>query len=388
MAKYKNLISITLFFIVWVCMLQLVAYTATNRITLVPDQSYDGLKYDEKLLKEGSWPANWWQRFDANWYLSIASKGYFYSENTQSNVVFFPLYPLLIRIFSPYTGSQALAGVLISLISTLFACVLLYKLAKLEWNEKMGMRSVFLLLLFPVSFYLVSIYTEALFLALSLASFYYARTKRWFLAILFGIALTATRITGLALLPALLLELIRQRKQMGGAVFALRGVGLFFIPLGFAAFAFAMSIQFGDASLIFKVQSAWQRNFDPSYQSVIASLQQYVSEFSLVASPTNPQPLFTRLVDVSFFALFVIAVIITWFKMPTPYALFATLLLLIPLMSGRLQSIPRYMLSAFPVFFSLALLTKKQLPAMITFVIFTLFLSLFTVMFVHFHWIA
>lgn len=389
MAKQKNLISITLFFFVWVLLLQFIAFFAENRIAFLPDQSYEGLKYDERLLREGGWPEKWWQRYDSNWYLSIASRGYFYNDGEQSNVVFFPLYPLLIRIAAPFVGgNQPLAGILISMICAFLACIFIYKLAELEWGTKTAARAAYFFLLFPVSFYLISIYTESLFLALSLAAFYCCRTKRWFLAIIFGIALTATRITGLAILVAFGIELFHQRKHMPQKLFFSRALCLCVIPLGFFIFAFAMLIQFGDPFVIFKGQGAWQRNFDPVPSSILSSLQNYLDEFALVANPNNPQPLFTRYIDVAFFLLFVAAIIIAWLKMPPSYAIFATLLLIIPLISGRLQSIPRYMLSAFPVFFACALVARTQLAVMSLFALFTLFLALFTAMFVHFYWIA
>ena len=305
MTTHKNLISIIFFFIIWALMLQLIAYVATNRIAFVPDRSYEGLTYDNTLLKEGAWPERWWQRFDGNWYLSIVKHGYVYKEGIQSNIVFFPLYPLLIHYFAPLIGNNlALAGVLISLLSAGISCVLLYTLAKLEWDEKTASRAAYLLLLFPVSFYLISIYTEALFLVLSLASFYCAHTKRWALATFFGMLLTATRITGLAILPARLLELLRQRKTMSKKLYSLRTLFIFLTPLGFAAFAWHIFQHFGDASLIFKVQSTWQRNVDLSYQSITTSIQQYLNEFTIVASQHNPEALFTRYIDVSFFVLY------------------------------------------------------------------------------------
>ncbi len=36
-------------------------------------------------------------RWDSGWYISIASHGYSFRENRNSNVAFFPLYPLLIK---------------------------------------------------------------------------------------------------------------------------------------------------------------------------------------------------------------------------------------------------------------------------------------------------
>src|SRR6266581_2535810 len=56
-----------------------------------------------------------WARWDSAFYLDIASRGYTYPEAGHlSNLAFFPLYPLLMKLVSGLTGNPLLAGVLVS----------------------------------------------------------------------------------------------------------------------------------------------------------------------------------------------------------------------------------------------------------------------------------
>ena len=120
----------------------------------------------------------------------------------------------------------------------------------------------------------------------------------------------------------------------------------------------------------------------------MAKFQQYVHEFSLVADPNNPMPLATRWIDVGFFILFILGIILTWLKTSKPLALFSAGLLAIPLLSGSLLSMPRYMFVAFPLFIAAG--KTFQRPQTVFAILFfsTLFLAFFNLMFIQFYWIA
>ena len=118
-----------------------------------------------------------WSNFDGEHYISIAQRGYGFAEQA-----FFPLYPLLIKtiiqLFNKDLTTFTLVAFIISNFSFLVTLLGLYKLIKLDYKEKVARLSIILLLLFPTSFYFGSVYTESLFLAFVIWSFYFARKNK------------------------------------------------------------------------------------------------------------------------------------------------------------------------------------------------------------------
>jgi hypothetical protein len=145
-----------------------------------------------------------WQREDALWYEKIATQGYRPDDNT---TVFLPLFPLLMRAASLFTfGDVALAGLLVSMLAAVAALALLYRLALLDWNERVALRGVLYLALFPTSFFLLSAFTESLFLALTLGAFWFARKRQWLLVALLTALASLTKVQGALLCLPLLFE--------------------------------------------------------------------------------------------------------------------------------------------------------------------------------------
>ena len=168
---------------------------------------------DPFLNKQVSW--------DSAYYLSIAMKGYDdpavgLSDGYSLNYGFFPLYPYLIRVVSEplsFLGlrpvaTATLAGVIISCVGTLFALLALIDLAGDTLDSAGQMRAAFYLLAFPSSFFLLSVYTEGLFLALTLWSLAFLRRQQWLSAGALASLAVLTRPTGIALLIPMLWGLL------------------------------------------------------------------------------------------------------------------------------------------------------------------------------------
>ncbi len=168
------------------------------------------------VIIKGKWfhgksfnPLNLFFNWDSGWYLSIVQHGYNFIPGKESNVAFFPLYPLLVKIFSFYTDNQNIViftGYLLSNIFCLLACFYLYKLVKIDYSESIAFKSVLFLIIYPVSFFFSIFYSEGLFLFLIIATFYYARTRNWPMMAVFGFFLPLTRSIGIFALIPLLIE--------------------------------------------------------------------------------------------------------------------------------------------------------------------------------------
>ena len=103
-------------------------------------------------------------RWDSVWYLAIERHGY----AAGGSRAFFPLYPLIVRAGAALVGSPLVAGALVSGAAFLAALVLLHRLCALELGRARRNAAVAITGALPHGLLLPAVYSEALFLALSL----------------------------------------------------------------------------------------------------------------------------------------------------------------------------------------------------------------------------
>lgn len=149
-------------------------------------------------------------RFDSGYYLDIAAHGY--GTIASGKVAFSPLYPFLISALSVVTGgSGVVAGFLISAASFLAALVLLHRLTELELGRRAADAAVLVLAFAPLSFFFTAVYTESLFLALSVGAMLACRQERWRVACLLAALAALTRPTGVLIAVGLAVMHVRRR---------------------------------------------------------------------------------------------------------------------------------------------------------------------------------
>ena len=205
-------------------------------------------------------------RWDTFFYYTIATDGYSWNPAVflHYNVVFFPLYPVLMRWGGLALGGHPLlAGLLISLAAFAGALALLYRLAQLELGEDYAWRVILLLATFPYALYFSAVYTESLFLFLSVGAFYAMRRGYLGSTAIFGFAAGLTRPNGFWLaLPLALLALSRpdrdaaddNRPRVSVPLSLLVAV----VPiLGVTMFSAYLQWRFGDALAWVHGQAAW-----------------------------------------------------------------------------------------------------------------------------------
>ena len=156
-------------------------------------------------------------RWDAGWYLLIAHQGYDpgLGAATAARGAFFPLYPLLVRALSVLLIAPVLAGIVVSVLALAVALYGLHRLAALETGSREVARLAVMVTAFaPMAFFFSAVYSESLYLALSVGAFWFARRGRWAATGALGGLAAATRPTGLLLLaPALILYLYGPRRD-------------------------------------------------------------------------------------------------------------------------------------------------------------------------------
>jgi hypothetical protein len=295
-------------------------------------------------------------RFDASWYLAIAHQGYA-AAGTGSRA-FWPLYPELVRVLGYAVGSDVIAGVAISLASFAAALVLLHRLAELELGQKAADATVLLLAFAPLSLFFSAVYTESLFLLLSVGSIYAARRERWFIACALAGLATLTRTTGIALIVPLALMLRPWR-----ALAWRRIAPLLLVPAPLAAYLAWLALTGHPWLAPFQSEASWHRVTVGPVLGIVAAVVAAVKSAAEIATgagavyhPTHfgvltpeAESIFLLLVTIA--AGF--ALVACWRRLPRHYGAYAATTLMICLSSPQsgqpLQSMDRYLLTIFPL---------------------------------------
>jgi hypothetical protein len=307
-----------------------------------------------------------WARWDSVWFLRIAEHGYGAARGAAS--AFYPLYPGAVAIGGrALFGHYVLAGILISLAAALGSFLLLYRIAEERLGEEGARRAVLYLAVFPFALFLQAIYSESLYLLLTLAAFVLAERRRFLLAGgAAGLALL-TRPTGVALLPALALIAWREHNRTRSLA------SLAVAPLLFAAYPLYLWRAEGDPWAFVRAQRIWNRHLSPAgplggiwdgLRAGWAGVEQLASGshthvyWTAVKNTDAIRTATLNLQNLAFLVLFVALTIVVWRRFGAPYGLFATVSLAIPLSvpsaTWPLLSLPRFGLTIFPFFLALA----------------------------------
>jgi len=327
-------------FLLWRILLVIFSIISINIIPLRIGFLGGGL---ENYLKN---PLIWgWANMDGMHYLSIAQNGYFQYEQA-----FFPLYPLLIRFFILFTGGNfLLSGLLVSHLFFIGSLVVLYYLLKLDYPSTKANWVIFLLLGFSTSFFFVSVYSESLFLFLTLCAVYFTRKKKWYMASFFALFAGATRLMGIFLVPLIAYEIWKQKTKI-------RLINLFPLlisSLGLIFYMVYLKITVNDPLFFFHAQPAFGANRSGNKLIFLPQvIFRYIKIF--VTSTIN----YDYLIALFEFLMIIITIYIlikNIYKIRVSYQIFAWLSLLTPTLTGSLSSIPRYILTIFPFFIALSL---------------------------------
>lgn len=328
-----------------------------------------------------------WMRWDTPWYLEIAAHGY----GCYGASAYMPLYPLLIRGLSVLTGGQYLvAALLISSIASFFVFYLLYQLTReLTDSHHIAKAAVIAFAVFPVSFFLMAAYTEALFLVLAIGAYLAARRGRWLLAGGLVALATLTRLQGILLLAPLGLELLlAQRSQLRNWR---PWVALALAPIGLALFVVYIRLTEG-LSLpwepLSSARGVWHLHYVWPWQGIVADLS------SLMTQPDGGTILSFKFLDPLCALLFLGLTVLAFRRLNLPLAVFLVVMWLSSVIkvteAGYTTSISRYMLGLFPAFIVLGmgLLHWPRLLRVLLVVGSGVLLSMYLFIFLVWGWVA
>ena len=311
--------------------------------------------------------ANLQARWDTDFYHQIATTGYHWDPSVflHQNVVFFPLYPLLMRWGGALLGSHPLlAGTLVSLAAFAGAIVLLYRLAALELGEDKAWPVILLVSTYPFALFYSAVYTESLFLLLTVGAFYAMRRRHLFLAALCGCAAGLARPNGFWLaLPLLWLAASapshppddatrphpwwRDRRRVAAVLVALAPLA------GTAIFSAYLYGRFGDALAWMHGQAAWGmpllgRGPAPDPVRTAEDLRVKVSEVVVYAG------------DIAAFFWAATSILPVTRRLGIAYGLWIAVNIFPPVAAHLFISLGRFTAVLFPLFFWLALVVPRQ----------------------------
>jgi hypothetical protein len=343
-------------------------------------------------------------RWDSVWFLAIASGGY----GDGAREAFFPLYPLLLRVAGVPFGSALVGGALASTALLGVALVLLHRLVALDHDRAVARNAVLVTALFPMSFFFSAVYSESLFLALSIGAVYAARRERWAWAAALGALAAATRSAGVLLLvPLAMIYLwdagrpsLRTRRPL-----RLDAAWLALVPLGLATYCGFLALGGHDALAPFHAQEVWFRSFAGpfagAWDGVVAGVQGARQLLSGAREPVfftaaGGDPFLVARHNIEllvWLALALVAVAGVLRRLPAAYGAYVVAALALPLSypvgPQPLMSLPRFVAVLFPLAIWLAVwMTGHVLRERVVVVAFAVGLAVYTGIFATWHWVA
>ncbi len=323
-----------------------------------------------------------WERFDALWYLRIATTGY---VDGDGSAAFFPLYPLAIRAVSPVLGDHPLAAAfLVSNAAALGAMVTLYFLTASEFDETVARRTVLYLAVFPTAFFLLAPYSESLFLLLVLVSLWAARRSRWWLAGAAAALAAATRNLGVLLILPLAVEAIHQaRERRRFPVLPLVASAGALIGLG--AYVWYWAAVHGDPLAPLQQQTTWMRELSFPLVSVVEATD---VGFTFI----GVYPGGYHLMDWLIVTPALVAAVWVALRTRPLYGVYTWASLLAPLsfifVPRPFMSLPRFLLPVFPILWAGAVWAGRRRGVHEALVaVSAAILGLFTVLFVNWYFV-
>lgn len=303
-------------------------------------------------------PLFWgWANFDGEHYLSIAMFGY-----KDLQLAFFPMYPYamnnLSRLIGSSTASYLWSGMILSNIFFLGSLLLFWRIIKLDYSEKIAKIAVILLLIFPTTFFFGSVYTESLFLFLSLLTYYLYRKDKYLFSGLVGILMTLTRLYGGFVIVMIIVDVL-VRKISILEIFKQKIYLIGLSASGLASYMAYCWYSKGDALAFYSLQT----NVGEHRSLGLIMLPQVFYRYLVKIIPNlswNYLPVvFTTLLELAVAILFLMILYFSFKKIRWDYWVYILLGYVIPTLTGSFSSLPRYVIVLFPAFIFMAIKFEK-----------------------------
>lgn len=311
---------------------------------------------------QGLW--RWAQNWDGSWYLAITQHGYVITDNfkTYESIAFFPLFPFMIHYLSDVTFiNYKILGLILNLLITSFILFFTYKLTtllasnnKIRDPDLLGKLAATFVIINPASFFFAAYYADALLVLLATSSIYFAHKNQFLVAtILAGLA-TATKSIGVALFPTILIIMINkhyQNRTLNKMKTWIKLGALSLISVsGILSYMLYQQIKYKDAFKFIEVEKFWNRNVSGFFLTNL-----WNGWYSKLFNYSYYHPLGNYLY--SLYLMFIPVAILSFciylyirYKFRYLWLIvFSLICILLPLSTGTLLSLNRYVLILCPI---------------------------------------
>jgi len=336
--RHRVLVRALVLTLVWEVVAECVGLLAV--VIFPPSTDLPAFLQNHPAFHQGYYPP-WetiWARWDGVWYLLIATQGY--GPQVGALPAFFPAFPGLIHIVGGLLGGNyLLAGVLMNRVLLFPTVAIFTQIVREESGERAAESAPLFLLLLPVAVFFLAVYTETLFVLACLACFWAMRHQRWLLAGLCCAVATATRLPGIVLAGAVLVEGLASRKYWQGLGAAALGL------VGLVAYTVYLQVAYHDA-LAF--QHAY--NYGWGGRQFTLNLWQGPQNYLQALFNTSPwgRTELTYLGCLLALGIDCALLVVMWRALRWSYRVFVVGSMLLPLLSGTLFAYNRYSLTLFP----------------------------------------
>jgi hypothetical protein len=337
--RHRVLIRALALTLVWEIMAEVVGLLSAT--IFPPTNDVSAFFQNHPVFRQGQYPL-WetiWARWDGIWYTLIATQGY--GPRAGGLDAFFPAFPGLIHIVGDVLGGNyLLAGVLLNRVLLFPTVALFVQIVREEAGERAAWSAPLFFLLVPVAVFFLAVYTETLFLLACLGCFLAMRHERWLIAGLCCAVATATRLPGIVLVGAVLVEGLVSRSYWKGLGAAALGMS------GLAAYALYLQLLYHDP-LAF--QHAYNYGWGGRHFTlgIWAGPQEYL-QLLINGWPWDNRADITSLSCVLALVVDCTLLAVMWRPMRWSYRLFVVGSMLLPLLSATLFAYNRYSLVLFP----------------------------------------
>lgn len=310
-------------------------------------------------------PLSYWVRWDAQHYLGLAASGYsgYIEDGRPLFLVFFPLYVWLLRVVRLLLQEQTIAGIAVSCFCFAFGCCRLYALAAETYGKNVAWRCVLFLSVFPFSFFFGGIMTESLFLLTTVSALYHIRRHRWLAAGAWGFLAALTRMQGVLVILAGVIELVetdkpfawtKEERQQRIRRFVKRLLFLFAPLAGTGVYLLLNWYVAGDALAFVQMQSHWNQGGYPVSGTLLYVWQEAVKNIREAIGWEIWWP------QLLLFLSFFVVIAVSFRQVRSMECCYAFSYLIASYSLSWLLSGGRYLSCNVPVFLFLGILTKGR----------------------------
>lgn len=287
--------------------------------------------------------------WDALWWLSVAEVGYVADPKlkAEQNVVFYPLFPLLIRAVT-YLGIPLVpASLLVANGLMLLATCLLYRVVARRSGVSAARWTLGFWLTFPTAFFSVVPYSESLLALLSVLALQTLLDQKYVASGLWCGLASAVKNQGVIIAGALLTPFISGPRR--GRAF----VGMICSGFGLLGYMGYLYHYYGDPFLFVTIQKAWRpRLGNPNPLHWLMGLAQSTlhSIILVMSSKSPPMQIYSGRILDPWLGWWMIMWLPSVKRMHWGLALSSAVMILLPLSTGTVASLGRYVWVILPIF--------------------------------------